>query len=176
MKKVPFALVLAFGLASGSAFAASSGTVQINGEVLDQTCEVISGDINKVVTLAKVGASAFTAADQVVAQQTFTIGLENCKADASVYAAFSAPIADVDATTHTLVNKGTAGNVNVILSEQDNTKIKLNDATYTLTDAQAVTSVEGVNTLTYRAAYYSTDAAVTPGTVTATANYVIAYK
>ncbi len=176
MKKVPFALILAFGLASGSAFAATTGTVTVNGLVVDQTCEIAAGDIAKVVTLATVPESAFTAADQIVAPQTFTIGLENCNAGANVYAAFSAPLADVDATNYTLINKGTAGNVNVVLTEQDDTKILLNDATYTLTTAQTVTTVAGANTLTYSAAYYSTAAAVTAGTVTATANYVIAYQ
>ena len=179
MKKVPFALILAFGLASGSAFAATTGKVTINGEIVDQTCEIVAGDEAKVVTLATVPASAFTAADQIVAPQTFTIGLEGCNAGANVYAAFSAPLANVDASTHTLINKALttpATGVNVILSEQDDTKILLNDATYTLSTAQFVTTVAGANTLTYSAAYYSTAAAVTAGTVTATANYVIAYQ
>ncbi|HZJ94614.1 MAG TPA: fimbrial protein [Thiopseudomonas sp.] len=176
MRKVPFALILACGLASGSAFAATQGTVTINGEVVAETCAIVAGDVDKTVTLATVPESAFTAADQIVAPQTFTIGLENCNAGVDVYAAFSAPIADVDSTTYTLINKGTAGNVNVVLTEQDDTKILLNDETYTLTTAQTVTTVADANTLTYRAAYYSTDAAVTAGTVTATANYVIAYQ
>ena len=146
MKKIPFALVLAFGLASGCAFAATTGTVTVTGIVVDQTCEIAAGDIAKVVTLATVPESAFTAADQIVAPQTFTIGLENCNAGANVYAAFSAPLADVDATNYTLINKGTAGNVNEVLTEQADTKILLNDATYPLTTAQTVTTVAGANT------------------------------
>lgn len=176
MKKIPFALVLAFCLASGSAYAATTGTVTITGLVVDQTCEIAAGDINKAVTLATVPESAFTAIADVVAPQTFTIGLTNCSAGADVYAAFSAPLADVDAGTHTLINQGTATGVNVILSEQDDTQILLNDATYTLTTAQTLTTVLGANTLTYSAAYYATAAAVGAGTVTATANYVIAYQ
>lgn len=175
MRKVPFALILACGLASGSAFAATQGTVTINGEVVAETCEIVSGDEAKTVQLATVSTTAFTAANQTVAKQSFTIGLESCESGANVYAAFSAPVADIDVGTHTLINKGDATNVNIILLEQNEGQILLGDTSYP-PSTQPVATADGAVTLEYSAAYYSTAAAVTAGTVTATANYVIAYQ
>lgn len=177
MRKIPFALILACGLASGSAFAATQGTVTINGEVVAETCTIVSGDEAKTVTLATVSTTAFTAANQTVAKQSFTIGLENCESGANVYAAFSAPVADIDVGTHTLINKAAAGatNVNIILLEQNEGQILLGDTSYP-PSTQPVATADGAVTLEYSAAYYSTDATVTPGLVTAVANYVIAYQ
>lgn len=193
MKKIPFALILACGLASGSAFAATQGTVTINGEVVDHTCEIVSGDVDKTVTLATVSTTAFAAADQIVAPQTFTIGLENCNAGVDVYAAFFAENgASIDTSTHTLVNtapeEDAATNVNIALFEESGRKIELGNPLYNSGDVNAEPPVapgaetkrvaEGSTstTLVYSAAYYSTDAAVGAGTVTAKANYVIAYQ
>lgn len=179
MKKVPFALILAFGLASGSAFAASSGTVEITGQILSQTCTINSGDENKIVTLATVSAENLTVVAARVAPQNFTIGLSNCDVAGDVYARFSAETGNlIDPATGTLVNQGTALNVNVALySSSTTTPIDLaNSATAGISNFKTVTAGGGT-ILTYSAAYYPTaNNAVTAGTVSAKANYIIAYK
>ena len=68
MKKIPFALVLALGLASGSAFAASSGTITINGQVMDQTCTIV-GAADQTVTLATVAAADLAASGEEAASK-----------------------------------------------------------------------------------------------------------
>lgn len=187
MKKIPFALVLALGLASGSAFAASSGTITINGKVVDQTCTIV-GETDKTVNLATVSKELFTNAGDTAAPQAFTIGLESCAVD-NVYAAFSADSANlIDEPTHTLrntANSEAAVGVNIALFEADGTtQIRLADPLYNST-AAATTEVtgdlvgkKGTATLVYSAAYYATvnNADIILGDVKAIANYIISYK
>lgn len=180
MKKIPFALVLALGLASGSAFAASSGKITINGKVMDQTCTIV-GDADQTVTLATVAKADLDALGKEAAKQSFTIQLENC-AVGDVFAFFSADTASlIDPATNTLVNQvtgaatGAATNVNVALYEENGSRIKLGDSTYTYADTKNVDVVGGTATLMYSAGYYATGTAG-PGTVNAVANYTISYQ
>lgn len=176
MKKIPFALVLALGLASGSAFAASSGTITINGEVKDQTCTIV-GVADQTVTLATVAKADLDASGKEAAKQSFTIKLENCAAG-DVFAFFSTDTASlIDPATNTLVNQvtGTATNVNVALYEENGDKIKLGDSTYTYAVTKTVAALNDPATLMYSAGYYATGAAGS-GTVKAVANYTISYK
>ncbi len=181
MKKVPFALVLALGLVSGSAFAASSGTVTIEGQILSQTCTIAVGDENKLVTLATVSALDLTAAGARVAPQNFTINLSNCDVAGDVYARFSAETGSlIDPVTGTLINTATvlpATNVNVALYSSSTTvPMNLANPTAGVSNARPVV-VGGSTILTYSAAYYPTAAnAVTAGAVSAKANYIIAYQ
>ena len=174
MKKIPFALVLAFGLASGSAFAASSGTITINGQVMDQTCTIV-GAADQTVTLAAVAKADLAALGDEAAQQSFTIQLENCAAG-DVFAFFSADTASlIDPATNTLVNQGAATNVNVALYEENGQRIELGNAAYVYADTKAVAADDDPATLMYSAGYYATGQA-TAGSVTAVANYTISYQ
>lgn len=173
MKKIPFALVLALGLASGSAFAASSGTITIKGQVMDQTCTIV-GAADQTVTLATVAKADLAALGEEAAKQSFTIQLENCAAG-DVFAFFSADTASlIDPATNTLVNQGGATNVNVALYEENGNQIRLGDSTYIYADTKTV-AVDGTATLMYSAGYYATGAS-TAGTVSAVANYTISYQ
>ncbi len=178
MKKIPFALVLAFGLASGSAFAASSGTITINGEVKVQTCTIVPADEDQIVTLATVATADLAALDDEAAKQSFTIKLQNCAAG-DVFAFFSADTAAlIDPATNTLVNQATASpaaNVNVALYEENGQRIELGNAAYVYADTKTVSVVNDPATLMYSAGYYATGAAVS-GTVKAVANYTISYQ
>ena len=181
MKKVPFALVLALGLVSGSAFAASSGTVTIEGQVLSQTCAIAVGDENKRVTLPTVSALDLTVTGARVAPQNFTISLSDCDVLGNVYARFSAETgALIDPATGTLINTAKvlpATNVNVALYGSDaSIPMNLANPTAGVSNARPVIA-EGSTILTYSAAYYPTAAsAVTAGAVSAKANYIIAYQ
>ena len=174
MKKIPFALVLAFGLASGSAFAASSGTITINGQVMDQTCTIV-GDADQTVTLATVAKADLAVLGKEAAKQSFTINLTDCAAG-DVFAFFSADTAAlIDPATNTLVNRGAATNVNVALYEENGQRIELGNAAYVYADTKAVAADDDPATLMYSAGYYATGQA-TVGSVTAVANYTISYQ
>lgn len=177
MKKIPFALVLAFGLASGSAFAASSGIITINGQVMDQTCTIV-GAADQTVTLAAVAKADLAALHDEAAQQSFTIQLESCAAG-DVFAFFSADTASlIDPATNTLVNKATATpatNVNVALYEENGSRIELGNAAYDYVVKKNVAALNGPATLMYSAGYYATGQA-TAGSVKAVANYTISYQ
>ena len=174
MKKIPFALVLAFGLASGSAFAASSGKITINGQVMDQTC-TIAGAADQTVTLATVATADLDALGKEAAKQSFTINLTDCAAG-DVFAFFSADTAAlIDPATNTLVNQGAATNVNVALYEENGQRIELGNAAYVYADTKTVATDDDPATLMYSAGYYATGQA-TAGPVTAVANYTISYK
>ncbi|HZJ91971.1 MAG TPA: fimbrial protein [Thiopseudomonas sp.] len=178
MKKTPFALAfLALGLASGSAFAASSGTITINGQVMDQTCTIVGAE-DQTVTLATVAKADLDALGKEAAKQSFTIKLESCAAG-DVFAFFSADTASlIDPATNTLVNQATAGtatNVNVALYEENGQRIELGNAAYVYADTKAVAADNDPATLMYSAGYYATGQA-TAGPVTAVANYTISYQ
>ena len=176
MKKTPFALAfLALGLASGSAFAASSGTITINGEVKDQTCTIVPADEDQIVTLATVATADLAALGDELAKQSFTINLTDCAAG-DVFAFFSADTASlIDPATNTLVNQGTATNVNVALYEENGSRIELGNAAYVYVDKKTVVADNNPATLMYSAGYYATGQAIA-GSVTAVANYTISYQ
>ena len=75
--------------------------------------------------------------------------------------------------------EGIATNVNIALFEESGQQIELGNPLYNNANAEtkAVTAT-GSTTLVYSAAYYAMDEAaeIGLGTVTAVANYIIAYK
>lgn len=81
----------------------------------------------------------------------------------------------IDPATNTLVNKGTATNVNVALYEENGSRIELGNAAYVYADKKTVSAVNDPATLMYSAGYYATGQA-TAGSVTAVANYTISYQ
>lgn len=185
MKKVPFALVLAFGLASGSAFAASSGSVTVNGEVVGATCQVGTDEKDQIIDLVKVGQDDLTVVGAKVAPLRFEIKLTGCTPAASVSAVFSADNPNlIDTASGTLRNNYEAGilpedpqaavGVNIALYRDSGEQIKLGNQSYVSGTARVVPA-DGALTLTYAAAYYATGS-VTPGKVKAKANYIIAYQ
>lgn len=181
MKKVPFALVLAFGLASGSAFAASSGTLEVTGNIIATSCIIADGTEAKTVTLATLGTGDLKEGDFKNAPRRFTIKLSGCPVDQKVYASFSGENAGlIDSATGTFFNATTPTSpVRVALwGAEGNERIKLGnlEAAGSYVGAKQV-PVGGALDLVYIADYFLVPGATAiTGLVTAKANYIIAYQ
>jgi len=162
--------------------AASNGTVNFTGEVLDKTCDVtIDGNASPAtVILQAVDKSQLNAAGKTAKRTGFNIELSNCSGSASVTsaAAFFENGSTVDPIGYRLNNTITDGTgaTNVQLQLVDaptGNAIKVgspdqhtSSSTYDLSSGSA--------TLPYAVEYFATDAA-TPGLVASSVNFTINY-
>lgn len=146
MKKLSLALAVLGALSATSAVANNgSGTVEIRGKVVDQTCTVSTNHKNLVVILPTVSKADLAEAGQTAGRKDFQIEVQGCGTTANqngistIYAAFSAPspsyVDNVNAGTlfnrvQGGVNNFTkAGNVNIQLLDKDGNAIDLSGKT-----------------------------------------------
>ncbi|EFA4742989.1 type 1 fimbrial protein [Escherichia coli] len=161
---------------------AADGKVTFNGEIITNTCTVISGDKDKIVTLPTVQVSALSAANQTAGTTPFTIGLENC-ATASVVSVYFEPnenVSTVGRLKNTISANG-AKNVDIQLLNNNHGVIDLANQTIDPTtgkvtggNSTVVTPVNGSATLPFYARYFATDAAEA-GKVSSYVNFTIVY-
>lgn len=162
--------------------AASNGTVNFTGEVLDKTCDVtIDGNASPAtVVLKSVDKSQLNVVGATAKRTQFNIELSNCAGTATVTnaSAFFENSATVDPIGYRLNNTITdgtgatnvqlqlvdapTGNVIKVGSPEQHT----NSTTYDLTSGSA--------TLPYAVEYYATGAA-TPGLVASSVNFTVNY-
>ncbi|QOV69997.1 fimbrial protein [Citrobacter sp. BDA59-3] len=128
MKKVLLAASIASALSLFNvAQAASSGTIDFNGEITDATCDVVLNggtSASGTVTLPTISKSLLSAAagtTKTAGQTRFTLDAKNCVLGTSgktkVQAFFKSSAANVDTTSGYLLNKtGTAKDVQLRLS------------------------------------------------------------
>lgn len=198
MKKSMIAVTLLSLFVAGSALSAD-GTIQINGKVVNQTCEVHTGYKSLVVTLPTVGVKSLKSSGNTAGYMPFSIKLTNCKAKATnsdqgatkVFAFFHNSIHVDPANNYTLKNTLTnshAQNVNIQLVNADETKtpIYIGKTTDPATSSGAVGYAQGSTKfslgsqdneeviLHYGAQYYAT-AQATEGQVQTSVEYTIAY-
>ncbi|HBR1958479.1 TPA: type 1 fimbrial protein [Klebsiella quasipneumoniae subsp. quasipneumoniae] len=168
---------------------AADGKVTFNGEIITNTCTVISGDKNKIVTLPTVQVSALSAANQTAGTTPFTIGLENCTgaSDVSVYFEPNEYVSTEGRLKNTIPaddsndsNKG-AKNVDIELLNNNHGVINLANQTIdpktgkvTGGNSTVVTPVDGSATLPFYARYFATNAAEA-GKVSSYVNFTIVY-
>ncbi|MFX1057505.1 fimbrial protein [Escherichia coli] len=169
---------------------AADGKVTFNGEIITNTCTVISGDKDKIVTLPTVQVSALSAANQTAGTTPFTIGLENCASgsDVSVYFEPNAYVSTEGRLKNTISAGGAAGgaangakNVDIELLNNNHDVIDLANQTIDPTTGKVtggkstvVTPVNGSATLPFYARYFATDAAEA-GKVSSYVNFTIVY-
>ncbi|SQI40046.1 S-fimbrillin [Leminorella richardii] len=174
------AIVAAFGAATAQA--ASNGTVNFTGEVIDKTCDVtIDGAASPVtVVLAAVDKSQLATAGSTAKRTSFNIELTNCSGGATVSeaAAFFENGATVDAIGYRLnntLNDGTeASNVQLqLVDAATGNAIKVGSPDQSTTTTTYDLS-SGAATLPYAVEYYATGAA-TPGLVASSVNFTINY-
>jgi major type 1 subunit fimbrin (pilin) len=187
MKKTLFtaALIAAFGVAVAStAAAASDGTITIKGQITGASCTVtINGQgANPTVTLPTVQSNQFTAAGTASGFTAVTIALSGCTAGTGTPAVtkvlpFFEQGPNVDLTSGFLKNTGTATGVEVMLSNTNATSgaLTLGGASGAQNAGTAV-ALTGNPSFTYYAAYVSTAAAVTAGTVSTSVQYDLNYQ
>ena len=164
---------------------AADGKVTFNGEIITNTCTVISGDKDKIVTLP-VQESALSAANQTAGTTPFTIGLENCASasDVSVYFEPNEYVSTEGRLKNTIPAGGPdngANNVDIELLNNNHGVIDLANQTIdpatgkvTGGNSTVVTPVNGSATLPFYARYFATDAAEA-GKVSSYVNFTIVY-
>lgn len=156
-----------------NAFAATTGTINFQGTVINATCQIAAGSENQTITLPQVVASDFTAANQARGQVVpFQIILTGC--DASVPGNVDI-IFNFNPDTgfdDIIENTGTAQGVGVRISDDQGKVIAMIPGEF-YTSPQALATGDVVFNL--EAEYVSTTATVTAGTVNATATIEVGY-
>lgn len=174
---------LALAMASSSAFAAgevTQGTVTFNGELIAETCSIVSDDVDKQVTLPTLSVTTLDAAAKTAGSTTFDLSVENCPktgTPGSVAAHFEAIGSDgFDPATGNLTNSEptatAATNVQIRLFDVNGTKQIPVGGTGGFFP---IDTTAGTAKMTYIGAYYAT-AATTAGKVKGKVQYTLAYK
>jgi major type 1 subunit fimbrin (pilin) len=181
------ALIAGFGIAAFApqAARAADGTITINGQITSATCTVnINGSgANPTITLPTVQSSQFTASGTAIGFTAVNIVLSSCAAGSGSPAVtkvlpYFEQGPNIDLNSGYLKNAtGTATNVEVMLSNT-------NAATGALTlqkpsnnqNAGTAALLSGNPSFTYYAAYVSTAASVTAGTVATSVQYDLNYQ
>lgn len=165
---------------------AVDGKVTFNGEIITNTCTVISGDKDKIVTLPTVQVSALSAANQTAGTTPFTIGLENCASDSnvSVYFEPNEYVSTEGRLKNSIPSGGNdngADNVDIELLNNNHGVIDLANQTIDPEtgkvnggNSTVVTPVDGSATLPFYARYFATDPAKA-GKVSSYVNFTIVY-
>lgn len=160
---------------------AADGTINFNGELLNQTCTIaVDGAVSPAiatVTLPTISTGQLTAPGQVEGQIGFNIQLSNCVGTATTAAAFFSSGATVDPISGNLKNMtGTANNVQLQLVDQQSGAVIQAGNTNQITNTTRNTiDGTGVANMPYAVQYFATDA-TTPGTVVSSVTYNVDYQ
>ncbi len=160
---------------------AADGTINFNGELVDQTCTVdVDGVVSPTagtVTLPTISAGLLPAAGMTEGRTSFKIGLSNCVGAATNAAAFFDSGASVDPISGNLNNVGgTASNVQLQLFDIGNdTPIQAGFTNQLTSNSQYTIDGTGNTVMPYAVQYYATGAA-TPGTVVSSVTFNIDYQ
>lgn len=183
------AMVMGFGSASVQA---ADGTIYFNGLVVAGACTavanvnvngtVVAGPNRAILALPTVNANSLNvAAGTYVGQTPFSIELSNCQEATGLnnvraeFTSASTPAGDNYVMANTMIGATAAGNVAVAIMQQNGTtQIDLHNGP--AKDVGLALPATAANlTLNYKAAYKSLNTSVTPGSVTAAADFVISY-
>uniref|UniRef100_UPI0035C6FCA3 fimbrial protein n=1 Tax=Serratia quinivorans TaxID=137545 RepID=UPI0035C6FCA3 len=168
---------MALAAASTSALAAdeTQGTVTFNGELIAETCSIVSDSVDRQVQLPKVSIQTLNAAATSAGSKGFDLNVENCPTGITKVAAHFEGIGSsgVDSSTGNLTNQyqgaeTKATNVQVRLYNSDEQQLKLGET------GSAADVTDGKATMRYYGGYYAT-AKTTAGLVYAQARYTLAY-
>nr|PRJ71679.1 Major fimbrial subunit precursor [Haemophilus influenzae]PRJ94948.1 Major fimbrial subunit precursor [Haemophilus influenzae]PRK61378.1 Major fimbrial subunit precursor [Haemophilus influenzae] len=190
------ALVAAFSSALAiNANAATKGTINFIGKIVEQTCTVANNNTNQTIDLGKAPTNAFTQESDVANPTKFSIHLENCTLAAAgnantahkVKAGFSS-VQNVDVDhKYTLKNEigaDKATNINIQLFNKDGKKAispmktatNGNPLTQTNADDVDPEDITASTTLTYFAKFYATSANVGAGDVKTSVDFELVYE
>ncbi len=185
--KLASALVVAMGLVAGvaSAQTANGGTITFTGSVTDQTCTISGGSGtnggsgNFTVALDSVDDTALAAAGAIANAQPFAVtiggpGQGSCADGKVATLSFLTSSPQIDAATGALVNalSGQATNTEIQLLDSTGAVINLADTSYSVNSPAIANNTAQIN---LQAQYYATGAA-TPGLVSTSVVYAIAYN
>jgi major type 1 subunit fimbrin (pilin) len=184
------ALIAGFGVAALAPQAARAvdGTVSITGTITAGTCVVGTGSpYTDAVVLPTVQTTALTGAVGTIAGSTpFSIGVTGCAVTAghTLTTYFEPANANVDTTTHSLKNTGTATGVEVELLNGAGaasggaalSQILLGNPAATQNSGSYTVSASGGATLNYYAQYYASAATVAAGSVSTSETFTMIYN
>ena len=182
VKSVVLAMVMAGGISSamaalptsGSSSTVQGGTVEFEGSVVDAACAVTADTSNQIVNMGQVRLAALTGKDSVANQKTpFSIKLADCDttvaSQASVTFDGNAAAGEAGVLDNTS-GAGSAAGVGIQIYDKDGSALDLGTA------SQAVTLIDGDNTLNFSADYYQTADTATAGSVDTTATFNVTYQ
>ncbi len=185
MNKIKLALLVTGALFAGSnAFAAADatavekGTVKFIGELTDETCSIVAGDENQTVTLPKLSTNIIGKAGDKGGWTRFTIHVEKCSDTVKEVAAHfeGNGFGSVDQTTGYLLNQSATGSQNVRIAIRNKVGATKDDDMIQIGGTgQYFQTADKKAVLAYEGGYYAVGA-TTPGPVTATTMYTLAYK
>ncbi|MFC0227476.1 fimbrial protein [Serratia aquatilis] len=179
MNKFILTAIAGMVLSSGLAVAASGGTINFEGQISNNTCEVVvDGQAsNPKVILPTVSTSQLGSAAQTAGMTGFNLALANCSGSLKTASTYFEAGALVDVLTGRLKNTGTAQNVSLQLRDGTSASqavIKAGDAGQI--NGNSFVNVEsGSANLPYFVEYYA-EGAATAGTVVSGVVYSIQYK
>lgn len=173
MNKLALSLVVAMGIASGMAQAATnggSGTVKFNGAIVDAPCGIDPSTNSQTVEMGTTTMKSLDKSGKSVSIP-FEIKLQSCDATASkVEIAFDGVAADSSKKLLALAN-GTASGAGVGIMNHAGEEVVLGTA---VSASDALT--EGDNTLNFQAFVQGLGASVTAGSYYTTANFTLQYN
>lgn len=177
-------VLCALGLCT-SAFAATEGTINFTGEVINSSCELDTGYENYAVTLPPVPKSALDAVGKSAGEVAFNVKFKNC-APGDVIAAFAPSQNQGNLSGEHIKNAATgtgenapATGVDIALFDANGIKIDLSarDAKSLPATPTPITDGAGGNvTINLTAKYIATAANVTAGKVSGLVRYQIEYQ
>ena len=164
VKSVVLAMVMAGGISSamaalptsGSSTTVQGGTVEFKGSVVDAACAVTADTSNQIVNMGQVRLAALTGDTTVASQASVTFDGNAAAGEAGV----------LDNTS----GAGSAAGVGIQIYDKDGSALDLGTA------SQAVTLIDGDNTLNFSADYYQTADTATAGSVDTTATFNVTYQ
>ncbi|MBB5191842.1 major type 1 subunit fimbrin (pilin) [Silvimonas terrae] len=162
MKKfIAIASLAGLGLFSNAAFA-SDGTIHVDGEITDVTCNVVVGsagaagtDANATVTLPSLGANSFTGANSTAGDTTVSFDVSACAGSTAQTVTARFENQNLDTTTGWFKNTLTTG-------ASPNVQVQVANA-----NGNAINAVENTNN--------TIGATIGDGTTSGSINYILRY-
>ncbi|MGF6590104.1 fimbrial protein [Pseudomonas sp. 2835] len=172
------AIAMLVAATTTSAAMAADGTINFNGELKAETCQVsVNGGGTSVVTLPTFATSALAEAGKVAGQTGFNIKLSNCSTALKTAAAFFEAGGTVDPKSGNLKNSGTATKVQLQLVDAANGKpIKAGSGDQITTTSRIDLDKQSLSADLPYAVQYFAEAATGPGTVVSSVTYSINYQ
>ncbi|OPA96928.1 fimbrial protein [Pseudomonas fluorescens] len=168
--------------ASSAQFAnAADGTVNFNGELVNQTCTVaVDGVVSpaiQTVTLPTISTGLLTSAGQTEGRTGFNVTLSDCVGTAATAASFFNSGATVDPVSGNLLNtSGTATNVQLqLVDAQGGAVIQAGNTNQRTNTTRNTIDTNGAANMPYAIQYVATGA-TTAGTVISSVTFNVDYQ
>lgn len=175
IKKKSLALAIFICVSGVQHASAQDGRINFTGTLLDQTCTVTVNNQARVanVALPNISAASLGEAGKVGGDTFFEIELSSCAGAATKASAYFTANSGVDPVTGNLVNRGTAANVQLQLSDKSG-EIRVGWPRQS-TRGEKFDIANGGVIMPYVVKYVATGA-VSPGTVSSFATFDISYQ